>query len=71
MMSNELNCPNCGAEVAATGAESRSGIGGESGRITWRDWKQHAKCSACGLRLQRLPRTEHVPLRGWQVEQAK
>jgi endogenous inhibitor of DNA gyrase (YacG/DUF329 family) len=49
----ELRCPECGAEVPATGISSRIGLGTGSGDVAYQPAKEHTACPECGAKLER------------------
>ncbi len=51
----DLKCPECGADVSATGISGATGLGTGGGNIAWQPDKEHTTCPnpKCGAKLER------------------
>ena len=62
----ELKCPQCGAEVPATGMSSAYGVGTPEG-VSLQSARQRATCDECGTNLVRNPDDTEYGLDEWRV----
>jgi predicted RNA-binding Zn-ribbon protein involved in translation (DUF1610 family) len=64
----ELTCPQCGADVPATGVSGKTGLGVGGGKIAWQPENQHTECAKCGAKLER---NLEPPMDQWRLARSE